>query len=412
MRRASDADSGELATVDLDDAMRPRPPGRGRAWRTAAVVALVTLVAVGILHTFTSGGGGATVSVLPTTTPDDPGLLVESNINYGTLTLNGKRISGALPLIVKPRPGANTLTLTAPPFNPRTCRMQWPDPQGSSTSGCDRGSASGAVIQGQTLGEIQTIQLDLNGDDLPLDLQTAALDALTQALDGVRFKTTVPAGDYIATGRDDQGRITSVRAATSLRAELSFTLTPPGQPGFRVCGGILCGAPSAFARATDSAHLWSIFVAVSSRWQFDDSAGGQVASAGEPLDSSLPLNLAYDDRTSSWRVTAPDTPVLNASTLDDDLRASLCGGGFTQLTDITQARQLTTGQYSDHGVEGCLILAAPNGFSFSGSGTPPPPDAGQFVWRFGVLLAANAAAHTLAPDLPLAPPDEIKTVAA
>ncbi len=39
IRRASDADSGELATVDLDDAMRPRPPGRGRAWRTAAAVA-------------------------------------------------------------------------------------------------------------------------------------------------------------------------------------------------------------------------------------------------------------------------------------------------------------------------------------------------------------------------------------
>jgi len=36
-RRTPDVESGELATVDLDDAMRPRSPGRGRAWHTAAV---------------------------------------------------------------------------------------------------------------------------------------------------------------------------------------------------------------------------------------------------------------------------------------------------------------------------------------------------------------------------------------
>lgn len=412
IRRSSGADSGELATVDLDDAMRPRPPGRGRAWRTAAVVALVALVAAGILRGFTSGSGGGTVSVLPTTTPDDPGLLVESNVNYGTLTLNGKRISGALPLIVKPHPGTNTLTFSVPPFNPRTCRLQWPDPR-ESTEACDISTVTGATLQGQTLGEIHTIQLDLSGDDLPPDLQTAALDALTQAMDGVRFKTTVPAGDYIATGRDDQGRITSVRAATSLGAELSFTLTPPGQPGFRPCGGILCGSgPATFGQSDAQTHLWSVFVPVSARWQFDDSSGGQIASADEPLDSSLPLNLSYDDLTSSWQVTAPDTPVLNTSTLDDVLRASLCSGGFTQLTAIAQARQLTTGQYSDHGVEGCLIVTAPSGAFFPGLGTPPPPDDGQFVWRFGVLLAANASAHALDPDLPLAPSDEIKTVAA
>jgi hypothetical protein len=414
IRRAPGAESGDnLATVVLDDLTRPRPPNRGRAWRTAAVVALVALVAVGILHGFTSGGGGGTVSVAPTATADDPGLLVESNVNYGTLTLNGKPVSGSPPLIVKPRPGDNTLTLSAPPFNPHTCRLRWPaGPRDVSISGCDRGSASGAVIRGQTLGEIQFIQLTLSGDDLPPDLQAAALSALTHALSSVHFKTTVPAGDYIATGRDDQGHITSVRAATSLRSALSFTLTPPGSPGFRVCGGILCGVPGGFARATDTAHLWSVSVPVSARWQFGADSGGQAISTDAPLDSSIPLNLSYDDSASSWQVGLPDTHLLNASRLDDDLLLNLCSGGSAQLFEIAQTRQLTAGQLSDHGVEGCLIVTAPNGAFFPGLGTPPPPDDGQFVWRFGVLLAANAAAHTLAPDLPLAPPDEIKTVAA
>lgn len=417
VRRSSDADvdSGELATVDLDDAMRPRPPGRGRAWRTAAVVALVALVAVGILHGFTSGaGGGGTISVAPTATPADPGLLVESNVNYGTLTLNGKRISGTLPLVVKPHPGENTLTFSAPPFNPHTCRLHWPDIQDIVTEGCDRGSSTGATIQGQTLGEIQFIQLDLSGDDLPPDLQTAALGALTQALDGVRFKTTVPAGDYIATGRNDQGRITSVRAATSMHAELSFTLTPPGQPGVHTCGGILCGTPGGEFSGGQStqAHLWSLFVPITTHWQFDDDSGSQVASADEPLESSNQLNLSYDSAT-GWQVTEPNASPLSASPLDDVLRANLCASSNAALTASIQTRQLTIGQYSDHGVEGCLIVAAPGGILItSGPGTPPPPDDGQFVWRFGVLLAANATAHALAPDLPLAPPDEIKTVAA
>lgn len=412
-QHAPDADSDDLTTVDLDDAMRPRPPSRGRAWCTAAVVALVALVAVGILHGFASGGAvGATVSVAPTATADDLGLLVDSNVNYGTLTLNGKRISGALPLIVKPRPGANTLTLSAPPFYPHTCRLRWPaGPQDVSTSGCDRGAASGAIIQGQTLGEIQTIQLTLSGDDLPPDLQSAALGALTHALGGVHFKTTVPAGDYIATGHNDQGRITSVRAPTSLRAEVSFALTPPGQPGFHACGGILCGAPGGFARTANTAHLWSVSIPISTHWQFDDGAGSQIASADESLESFSPLNLSYD-AAMGWQVTAPDAPPLSAPTLDDVLRGDLCSGGDAALAAITQARQLSTIQQSDHGVEGCLFVTAPNGAFFPGLGTPPPPDDGQFVWRFGVLLAANAAAHTLAPDLPLAPPDEIKAVAA
>jgi len=37
---------------------------------------------------------------------------------------------------------------------------------------------------------------------------------------------------------------------------------------------------------------------------------------------------------------------------------------------------------------------------------------GLVVWRFGVLLAADAATQKLLLSLPLAPPDEVKAVSA
>jgi hypothetical protein len=50
-------------------------------------------------------------------------------------------------------------------------------------------------------------------------------------------------------------------------------------------------------------------------------------------------------------------------------------------------------------VEGCELGAAINGV-----------DGGRYVWRFGVLLAADAQAHRILPALPLASPAEIAAV--
>jgi len=60
------------------------------------------------------------------------------------------------------------------------------------------------------------------------------------------------------------------------------------------------------------------------------------------------------------------------------------------------------------GVEGCkLELDIPN---TKPSATPDPFMPPLFLWRFGVLLAADANAQTFLPSLPLASPAELAAV--
>jgi hypothetical protein len=56
----------------------------------------------------------------------------------------------------------------------------------------------------------------------------------------------------------------------------------------------------------------------------------------------------------------------------------------------------------DNGLEGCELALQ----------TAQGANAGHFVWRFGVLLAADRPAHTLLPSLPLAPASELAAVGA
>lgn len=55
---------------------------------------------------------------------------------------------------------------------------------------------------------------------------------------------------------------------------------------------------------------------------------------------------------------------------------------------------------NDQGARGCeIMLAVNNAYQ------------GTFLWRFGVLLAADTQAHTTDAHLPTAPPDEIAALA-
>ncbi|HEX8034756.1 MAG TPA: hypothetical protein VF510_12955, partial [Ktedonobacterales bacterium] len=52
-----------------------------------------------------------------------------------------------------------------------------------------------------------------------------------------------------------------------------------------------------------------------------------------------------------------------------------------------------------NGIEGCDIQILDSSGKFA-----------RFIWRFGVLLAADVAAHQLVPSLPVAPQAEIDAV--
>src|SRR5262249_25511414 len=143
--------------------------------------------------------------------------------NSGTVTLNGKKLAGTIPLLVRLNPGENAVTFSAPPFHDKTCQvtlLPQADPrtdQRAQTAGdgCSIGNQEPPItFQGVTVSNCYRVS-GMIGADLPSDLRNAAESALWLKLANLPA-LQVPAGDYYATGTTTTGRITSVRAAVPL----------------------------------------------------------------------------------------------------------------------------------------------------------------------------------------------------
>jgi hypothetical protein len=96
--------------------------------------------------------------------------------------------------------------------------------------------------------------------------------------------------------------------------------------------------------------------------------------------------------------------VTPSATLIDQQREMipnlLCSSGTTELSNALQSQQVGQLEVSvsvDHGLAGCEIHIT----RYDGTVV------GRVVWRFGVLLAADARTNTIFPWLPLAPLAEV-----
>ena len=100
----------------------------------------------------------------------------------------------------------------------------------------------------------------------------------------------------------------------------------------------------------------------------------------------------------AWQLAQADG---SPATAIDIAPASLCGAGSEELGSIGRALLSVRSVRGDL-TQGCLIQMQ------SQNGTAE----GLYLWRLGVLLAADAQAHTLLPALPVASAPEIALAAA
>jgi hypothetical protein len=399
---------------------RPGISARRRAAQVCAVLAVVLLVVGLLLHSIGPAHPGTT-SVSATATPVPPTVVIASNVNFGTLTVNGHALKGPPPVVTRLfHDGENAVTLSAPPFQPQTCSMWWVGGQVTSGAGtCFFGTGSTYRIAGALVTPDFDVTLPVDGSDLPPDLLASAARVVAQALGTVQLRTTVPAGQYYATGLDQQGHIASRRAATALAATVLFSLPAHGTSS--VCGTAeLCGVALPPGLPVPAGQrIWSVRSDLTVTWRYQAPSGsvmGVTVAPGLPSEGPGPffqVFLAYTADTTgasegSWSVvTAPaPTAVQGAVTpsLPDQLAQMLCEVGTELVGWLAQTHG--TGGYGisalqDRGVEGCAIQLS-QGASTAAQGT--------FLWRFGVLLAVDQGAHTRAPWLPMAPPAEVAAV--
>jgi hypothetical protein len=369
-----------------------------------SLLALALLVGVLLRASIQAFPAPATVTPVPI--PLGP-VVLRSNVSYGRVTLNGRQLSGSWPLVSTFRTGMNVLTLSAAPFALQTCRVTWPAAQ--VRSGACETDRSGLTytINGRVVKSVLVVTVEVTMDALPAGLQASAQAAVAQSISAVRLPTTVPAGQYIATGRDRTGRIAVQRAAAPLDAEVLFQLdtTQPSAPG-GICSQFCSGWIDPEEASQIAEQVWVIAVDVGSlQWRFTGSSGEAFTSAVYPATPQVPLALLYDG-AGGWQVSQDATQAINGFSLSAGLAASICDTGAQELGPLVpQSNNLVPQsdnivQVRYHDIEGCVLQAqAPDGSS-----------QGSFVWRFGVLLAADAQAHRLAPSLPAAPPAEVAAV--
>ncbi len=396
--------SAATSDTDLEDLLHRRVPMRIRIAQALGLLLVIAMGTALVVHRMSlvaptrSQGGGAT----PTPVPLSP-VLVLSNVSSGTVILNDRPLAGSPPLVLTFRRGLNTITLMAPPFRPRTCHVQWPGRQ--NDGGCDFPTTVGLPhsVGGRSVAPVLIVELPFSLEDLPSAVQTQALAASTGALQSAPPQTSVPAGDYIATGQDASGAVVSRRSGVPLRAELLAAATTLGYVGDAFCDDPGCVPVSNAVTGPHSGQPeWVVMVDVSIHWRFSSRSGVVADSASWPSQLPVSLLLAYDAQQ-GWTVDQRGMQQLAGFDLSAALAQTACNVDIGELSSAAQQQGDTIlSAVHDNRIEGCEFALQ----------TAQGTNAGHFVWRFGVLLAADGPAHTLLPALPLAPASELAAVGA
>jgi hypothetical protein len=206
--------------------------------------------------------------------------------------------------------------------------------------------------------------------------------------------TAVLGPSYIALRLASDGTITSQLTKEPLQARASLArsllTTLQGDP---FCDGRLCYAP--LTAAASSVRRWTITVPVALRWQFSSAVGQVESEVTYPVIEGWPVDLDYSP-ASGWHMPQALNPGPDAAERFSRLS---CATGAALLQARVADRGWTIRVAHQAGTRGCQLV-----------GQRGQADRAAFIWRFGVLLAADALAHRLLPTLPLARPADAAAV--
>jgi hypothetical protein len=412
--------------VDLEDALAARAPRRQRLVRGALVVAAL-VIALGALlrgalplpHWSLAAGSPTPRRSLSSRWISDPhvgvssaaGTLgpvsIQSNVSYGAVTLNGQLLAGSPPLSVPAlAPGLNTLTLEAAPFSRIVCTVYVIGGSGEGGAGYQTHDPCLVDVSDNRF----DIYLYLGGANLSPAMAARALSTLRAAVSQLATEyATVPAGEYYATGLTASGVIVYARASQALEAQLRFApytaSAPAGSavgsafPWFAApCDELNCGGIS--VQSPLQTPIWLESESVLLQMRFVTRDGAQVGALTVPGAVAQPLALAYR-ADGTWQAVTLGPEFAGYVT-----PPSQCQTGLLLLQAQLQAAHADRDANSlrieraSHTLDGCQISSL----------TPSGGAAATFIWRFGVLLAADAGAHATLPALPIAPPSAIQAI--
>jgi hypothetical protein len=403
---SSEPEEWDAAPIaDLDHILSRRSSRGKRVVQLTLLLAMVAAVIFTLWDVVPKEGAD---SPEPEPTPLPNALSIVSNINFGTLTINGVEQPEPLPSAIRLHGRSPyAITLSAPPFRPLTCPFPLPRP-GTPWGGvigyidgfspCLAGT--GFTMQQQS---VTNLEMLFTLADLP-QAQEQQINALIPEQVTARQTFTVPAGSWFVSGLTGSRRITTARAQVPLTATAFLVPSQQNsQPGTS-CLGYICTDSGGFILGGSlSGQYWEVTTPISLRLLLRKASGQVVSDVTFPYASMLTLYLTYDNST-GWQVG-----LLSPQQLEQDLTQVVCPTGSNVLASLAQqtADQLywTVTTLHDRGLDGCELSLQVN----SGEN---PADQGEFIWRFGALMAANEQAHLTLPQLPMATPADLAAAGA
>lgn len=289
----------------------------------------------------------------------------QSNVGYGELTLNGKKIllhdaeTNQIDLIA----GLNTLQISVPPFPPRTCIVHWPPLQGDTCWDAQK----------------QMISLPYLITDLPSKQQLMVQNTIHDFISSMtsHLEAAVPMGNLYANEQNFQNNTPAYDIAqSSLSGKLILSLLPQDSN----CDNVICAG-------SQGGNNWNIKWPYKAYWQFTNTNGTQVGQSS-PVTGTLSFSLNYT-QGNSWQINE------QFSSVEQSFYQQTC---FLQIAQIAGAQSLSI-QHSD--ATGCLADANPTPSTNFLNNDP------IFFVRFGVVMAANSISHTKNPTFPTIPANEM-----
>jgi hypothetical protein len=397
---------------------------------TVIITVVVTLLVIlgssaAVRDTIGRGIFGPTPTPTATLFPDDDLFYIQRSPSWGSVSIDGYTLSH-LPTIGVDPPlqlarGRHELVWHADPFRPQRCFVSVPS---NSTDTCLHNS----YVQVNLDLSAWVIRFSLDLNMLPDRQRTALTQATQAALDTLQSTGMVQPGEQYVDMSSSHSMNTAVRPLyatvhfqldTNLTAQASCVAQGTGQACVfqGVDCRLFCPVPSQAETPSPSENSWGVFAAMRPIWDYATLDGKVVASnqpdsmAGDNMKNEYLVKLYITWDSIEWHVTVPhgNTPHVTlprdnttmfsigdpvcASALDDIVSL----GGYYSATGGFEPVDLRFDS-GPKSADGCLVVETPHKDSPISSSFPV-----IFLFhRFGIILAANDAAHRYLPFLPLA----------
>ncbi len=410
----------------------PRPPVRPAM--IIGIIALVVLIVVGGIFVTTRFTGGKTNEVpTPTLVPGSNLFYVQTSPSWGNFFVDGQQLAHmptdpAVDLPLQLSTGVHQVTWQAEPFTQHCviivppvvsqtrCLTNDPVP---ITKGPDKGLSAYLITFTASFGDLTSAQ------------QQPLFQAAQKALDALQSSDTVQPGEQYVDLNAPQFIAT---ATTTLQATLRYQLdNGAGSPA--PCIGQFSGFGAVCSINGQDCHLfctadqsqppqpaiatpghWNVFGIIRTTWTYT-TLNGQIVARNQPdeadnLGTEYLVNLYIAYTSGQWQVStkAPNTPT-NFLVSDPSCEAAnylvtqTAYGIYSNinLPGNPNASIFWNANDGSNPAAGCLLGAiAQPPQSNPATPIPTPPPFAHCLYRFGVLLALDHAAHTLWPNLPLA----------